>query len=151
MAIPEDIDAKFRWLDKTEYPFTSNFYNLNGHNLHYIDEGHGETILFVHGTPSWSFDFRNVIKILKSSFRCIAIDHIGFGELWARRQSIADKPALFIWGMKDPIIKKHYLEKFVSGFTNSTTVELETCGHFPQEEQPEEVMKAISNLHCSSR
>ncbi|WP_028980200.1 alpha/beta fold hydrolase [Sporocytophaga myxococcoides] len=72
------------WLDTTEYPFTSNYIDINGHKLHYIDEGQGETILFIHGTPSWSFDFRNVIKKLKSSFRCIAIDHIGFG--------LSDKP-----------------------------------------------------------
>jgi haloalkane dehalogenase len=48
--------------------------------------------------------------------------------------------------MKDPVIKKHYLEKFVSGFTNSRTLKLESSGHFPQEEQPEDVAKAISTL-----
>ena len=72
------------WLDKSAYPFTSNYLDINGHQLHYIDEGKGETILFVHGTPSWSFDYRNVIKKLKESCRCVAIDHIGFG--------LSDKP-----------------------------------------------------------
>ncbi|MFZ1677186.1 MAG: hypothetical protein WBP41_20350 [Saprospiraceae bacterium] len=48
--------------------------------------------------------------------------------------------------MKDQVIKKQYLEKFVSGFTNSRTLELENSGYFPQEEQPEEVAKAISTL-----
>ncbi|MGA0559290.1 alpha/beta fold hydrolase [Larkinella sp. VNQ87] len=67
------------WLDRAEYPFRSNFITLNGQRLHYIDEGAGETLLFVHGTPSWSFDFRNVIKPLSSQFRCVALDHIGFG------------------------------------------------------------------------
>jgi pimeloyl-ACP methyl ester carboxylesterase len=56
------------WLDKSEYPFKSNYFDINGHKLHYIDEGQGETILFVHGTPSWSFDFRNIIKKLKKIF-----------------------------------------------------------------------------------
>src|SRR5688500_13512379 len=72
------------WLDKTEYPFTSRFFKVNGQNLHYIDEGRGEVLLFVHGTPSWRFDFRNVIRALRPNYRCIAIDHIGFG--------LSDKP-----------------------------------------------------------
>ncbi len=276
------------WLDKSEYPFTSNYFDINGHRLHYIDEGQGEIILFVHGTPSWSFDSRNLIKNLKSNFRCIAIDHIGFGlsdkpeefdystqnhsetlgefildkklenitlvvhdfggpiglnfaiqnpnriksliilnswlwssendpdyiklkkilkspllpflyrymnfsprfilpksfgdnkistntlkqytkpfadktqrngalafaksllndqdwfeKLWNKRYTIADKPTLFIWGMKDPVIKPHNLNKFLSGFSNSQTIKLETSGHFPQEEQPEKVERAI--------
>lgn len=276
------------WLDTSAYPFTSNYVDINGHKLHYINEGQGETILFVHGTPSWSFDFRNIIKKLKTNFRCVAIDHIGFGlsdkpehydystqnhsktfekyvlekqldgitlvvhdfgapiglnfaiqhpekvknlvilnswlwsckddpdfikmskilkspllpflyrylnfspkfilpksfgdrkiskhlvkqytkpfadktqrngalafaksllndqdwfeELWLKRQTISTKPTLFIWGMKDPVIKPHYLDKFVSGFTNSKTIKLETSGHFPQEEQPEIVVKSI--------
>jgi pimeloyl-ACP methyl ester carboxylesterase len=276
------------WLNTSEYPFTSCYFEVNGHKLHYIDEGTGETILFVHGTPSWSFDFRNVIKKLKSYFRCIAIDHIGFGlsdksehydystqnhsktlekfvlekkldnitlvvhdfggpvglnftmqyperikrlvilnswlwsskrdpdfikvskilkspllpflycylnfsprfilpksfgdgkiskellkqyarpfadksqrngvvafarsllndqdwfeELWSKRSILSNKPVLFVWGMKDPIIKAHYLDKFVSGFANSKSIRLETSGHFPQEEQAETVMKVM--------
>ncbi|MFN3940600.1 MAG: alpha/beta fold hydrolase, partial [Chitinophagales bacterium] len=265
-----------KWLDTLLYPFMPNYFPVNGHRLHYIDEGKGETILFVHGTPSWSFDFRNIIQCLKKDFRCIAIDHIGFGlsdkpadydystqnhchtleqfiaakqlqnitlvvhdfggpiglhfaiknpakinklivlnswlwssknepdfirlskilknpilpflyrylnfsprfilpksfgdnklsqhllkhytkpfaqinerngalaftqsllndqdwfeELWHKKQTISDKPILFIWGMKDPVILPHNLYKFQSGFTNSQTLPLETCGHFP--------------------
>lgn len=276
------------WLDKSEYPFKPNYFEVNGYKLHYINEGQGETILFVHGTPSWSFDFRNVVKSLKERFQCIAIDLIGFGlsdkpehydystqnhsktlenfilskdlknitlvvhdfggpiglnfairhpnrvknlvilnswlwsskndpdfiklskilkspllpflyrylnfspkfilpksfgdhklpkrlikqytkpfadktqrngalafaksllndqdwfeELWSKRQAISDKPTLFIWGMKDPVIKPHHLDKFLSGFINSYPIKLETSGHFPQEEQPELVKEAI--------
>ncbi|MFB2119511.1 alpha/beta fold hydrolase [Parapedobacter sp. 2B3] len=276
------------WLDKSTYPFTSNYFDINGQRLHYIDEGQGETVMFVHGTPSWSFDYRNVIKKLKANFRCVAIDHIGFGlsnkpeyydystrnhgktlekfvfeknldnitlvvhdfggaiglsfaiqhpekikrlvvlnswlwssksdpdfiklskllkspllpflyrylnfsprfilpksfgdrkiskqtlkqytkpfanktqrngtlafarsllndqdwfeELWNQRQAISNKPTLFVWGMKDPVIKPHYLAKFQSGFPNAQTIQLEASGHFPQEEQPEIVAKAI--------
>ncbi len=276
------------WLDKAEYPFTSKYFDVNGEKLHFIDEGQGETLLFVHGTPSWSFDFRNVIKKLKSDYRCVAVDHIGFGlsskpehydysppnhsktleafvlekdlkditlvlhdfggvigldvamkhperikrlvvlnswlwssegdpdyikirkilkspllpflyrylnfspkfilpksfgdkklskrllkqytkpfanksqrngalafaksllndqdwfeELWQKRSSISNKPTMFIWGMKDDIIKPHYLEKFRSGFSNTQSLELETSGHFPQEEQPDDVAKTI--------
>lgn len=279
---------KNQWLDKSEYPFKSNYFEINGHKLHYIDEGQGEVLLFVHGTPSWSFDFRHIIQDLKNSFRCIAIDHIGFGlsdkpehydystinhsrtlekfiiekqlqditlvvhdfggpiglnfaihhreriknliilnswlwsskadpdfiklskilrspllpflyrylnfsprfilpqsfgdkkissktlknytkpfskpserngalalaksllndqdwfeELWNKRQTISSKPTLFIWGMKDPVIKPHNLEKFQSGFTNYTIIKLETSGHFPQEEEAVEVASGI--------
>ena len=68
-----------QWLDKSEYPFAPEYFSINGNKLHYIDEGQGETILYVHGTPSWSFDFRNIIRKLKNEYRCIAVDHIGFG------------------------------------------------------------------------
>lgn len=279
---------QFKWLDRDEYPFQSNYFNINGVNLHYIEEGQGETILFVHGTPSWSFDFRNVILCLKDNYRVIAIDYIGFGlsdkpkdydystinhsntlkkfifdkelnnitlvvhdfggpiglnvaiqhpnkiknivvlnswlwsskddpdfiklskilkspllpflyryinfsprfilpksfgehklanrllsqytkpfadktqrngalafaksllndqdwfeELWSKRQSISNKRTLFIWGLKDPVIKSHYLDKFESAFTNCKTIKLELSGHFPQEEQPDIVAKSI--------
>ena len=74
-----------KWLNRDEYPFVSKYFEVNGHKLHYIDEGRGNVVLFVHGTPSWSFDFRNVIKWLMPHYRCIAFDHIGFG--------LSDKPA----------------------------------------------------------
>ena len=277
-----------QWLDTSEYPFSPNFFEINGQKMHYIDEGKGEILLFVHGTPSWSFDFRKIIKNLSSQYRCLAIDHIGFGlsdkpknydystqnhskslekfilaqnlsnitlivhdfggpigldvamknperfkkfvilnswlwssdgdldfiklkgilkspllpllyryfnfsprfllprsfgdkkiskhilehytkpfpnkstrngpltfakslsqdqdwfeGLWNKKHPISKKPSLFIWGMKDPILKPHYLEKFTSGFLNSETIKLDTCGHFPQEEEPEKVSEAI--------
>jgi pimeloyl-ACP methyl ester carboxylesterase len=279
---------KNHWLDKQEYPFQSHYYEINGHKLHYIDEGQGPIILFVHGTPSWSFDYRIIIKNLSHNFRCIAIDHIGFGlsdkpefynystqnhsitlekfvmdlnlsdftlvlhdfggpialnlasrhpklvksiiilnswfwsskndadfikfikilkspvipilykyfnfspkyilpksfgqkkldpkilkqftkpftkiserkgplafvnsllndqdwfdQLWENKKTIAEKPVLFIWGLADLVITPRYLYKFCSGFTNHQTVLLDKVGHFPQEEDPETVIKAI--------
>ncbi len=47
--------------------------------MHYVDEGEGPTIVFVHGNPGWSFEFRELIKDLRADHRCIAMDHIGFG------------------------------------------------------------------------
>lgn len=282
---------KFEWLDKTEYPFTPHYFEVNGQRLHFIDEGKGETILFVHGTPSWSFDFRNVIKVLKDHYRCVAIDHMGFGlsdkpesydystqrhsltltqfilqkdlnnltlvvhdfggpigfdfaiqhpqrvkrivilnswlwdssddpdfkrlsktlrspllpflyryfnfspqfilprtfgekslsssihahythpfasrkerngtlafaksllndqewfeSLWEKKSILGKIPVLLIWGMKDPVIRPHYLEKFKSGFSECTVYELPSVGHFPQEESPEEVAQAIDEF-----
>lgn len=279
------------WLDTQEYPFPPRYFQHNDAKQHYIDVGSGEVLLFVHGTPSWSFDFRNVIKKFSLTHRCIAIDHVGFGlsdkpqeydygtrahakrlsalinflqlknitlvmhdfggpigfhhaiqypdsiqrmiilnswlwnseqdrdyiklkrilkspllpflylhfnfsarwvmpasfgvkklsshklqqftkpfgnrkerygtlafahsllndqawfeSLWTKVSVLKNKPCLFIWGMKDPVLKPSYLEKFISGFENTTVVELLSCGHFPQEEEPEQVQAAIQNF-----
>lgn len=73
------------WLDTRMYPFAFHALDTDGGKLHYIDAGQGPVILFVHGTPSWSFEFRDVIRALSDRYRCIAIDHMGFG--------LSDKPA----------------------------------------------------------
>jgi haloalkane dehalogenase len=52
---------------------------IDGNKMHYIDTGEGPTLLFVHGNPVWSFEYRNVVAALQSSFRCIAVDLAGFG------------------------------------------------------------------------
>ncbi len=52
--------------------------------MHYVDEGKGAPIVMIHGTPSWSFLYRNLIKTLRKKYRCIAMDMIGFG--------LSDKP-----------------------------------------------------------
>jgi len=67
------------------YPFESHFISLGPHSLHYLDEGAGEPLLFVHGNPTWSFYWRNLILGLRDRHRCIAVDHIGCG--------LSDKPA----------------------------------------------------------
>lgn len=53
---------------------------IDGVEVAYRDEGRGPTVIFVHGTPSSSAEFADVFARLRSSFRCIAIDHLGFGE-----------------------------------------------------------------------
>ncbi len=276
------------WLDKESYPFEHNYFAVDGQKMHYIDEGKGEVCLFVHGTPSWSFEYRKVIRALQTDFRCIATDHIGFGlsdkpaeydystrnhsntlerfildkdlqninlvvhdfggpiglnvaiqhperfrrvvilnswlwssendpeyiklrktlqspllpflykylnfsprfilpnsfgsqkpdkktrkhyirpfanknqrngalafarsllndqpwfeTLWNQRKAIANKPILLIWGMKDPFVRPKHLEKFQSGFPQAQALKLENCGHFPQEEEAENVTRNI--------
>ena len=64
---------------KDLYPFTSRYFDLSPYKLHYIDEGEGETLLFLHGNPTWSFYYRSLIKRFRSNYRCIAPDHIGCG------------------------------------------------------------------------
>jgi pimeloyl-ACP methyl ester carboxylesterase len=64
---------------KAHYPFTGRRIDLGGCAMHYLDEGKGETVLFVHGNPSWSFYFREAVKALRGERRCLAPDHIGMG------------------------------------------------------------------------
>ncbi len=66
------------------YPFASHFLDLNGLKYHYLDEGTGPAVVMLHGNPSWSFYYRNLVKSLSSRFRCIVPDHIGCG--------LSDKP-----------------------------------------------------------
>lgn len=68
-----------KWLNTDEYPFAPYYFDFEGTQQHYIDTGTGPVILFVHGTPTWSYDFRHLIKELSGQYRCIAPDHIGFG------------------------------------------------------------------------
>jgi len=59
--------------------------------MHYEDQGSGPTILFAHGTPTNSYEFRHLIAALSKRFRCIAPDHLGFGQS-SRPQSFAYTP-----------------------------------------------------------
>jgi len=52
---------------------------LSAGRMHYDDEGAGPIVLFVHGTPTWSYEYRHVIRALSARYRCIAPDHLGFG------------------------------------------------------------------------
>ena len=68
------------WLSDDLYPFESRFFAAgSGSRMHFVDEGDGEQIVFVHGNPSWSFEFRHLIRELRTEFRCVAPDHLGFG------------------------------------------------------------------------
>lgn len=274
---------QFDWINRAEYPFRSQFVELDAGTIHYVDEGQGPILLMVHGTPTWSFLYRHLIKGLSSEYRCIAVDHLGFGlsgkptegdyrpedharnlhqfierlglrditlmvhdfggpiglsyaieqpenvqalvlfntwmwsqrgnatvervsrilggplgrvlytrlnfsprvllraawgdnvkltpeiqrhytgvlatpadrratwvlareligssdwydHLWQRRERIAGKPALLVWGMQDPTFKEAELERWQTLFTNARTVKLPTTGHFVPDEAPE--------------
>jgi haloalkane dehalogenase len=67
------------WVDRTAYPFTPRRLTLPEGTISYVDEGQGEVILFVHGTPTWSFEYRHLIRALSGRYRCIAPDQLGFG------------------------------------------------------------------------
>jgi len=65
--------------DRRLFPFESRWFDSSAGTVHYIDEGVGDPILFLHGNPTWSFLYRGIIIRLKKRFRCIAIDYPGFG------------------------------------------------------------------------
>ena len=67
------------------YPFQSHEMILDGHRYHYLDEGAGPVLLLVHGNPTWSFYWRELILALRDRYRVIAVDHIGCG--------LSDKPS----------------------------------------------------------
>jgi pimeloyl-ACP methyl ester carboxylesterase len=66
------------------YPFVGRWLNLDGLRLHYLDEGEGEPVVAVHGNPTWSFYYRDLVRELRDGYRVIVPDHVGCG--------LSDKP-----------------------------------------------------------
>lgn len=71
-------------LDPALYPFEGRRLDVGGAALHYLDEGAGPPVLMVHGNPTWSFYYRDLVRALAPGHRCIVPDHIGCG--------LSDKP-----------------------------------------------------------
>lgn len=63
-----------------EFPFESHYVEVEGSKIHYIDEGTGDPILFLHGNPTSSYLWRNIIPYMSGLGRCIAPDLIGMGK-----------------------------------------------------------------------
>jgi haloalkane dehalogenase len=61
--------------------------------MRFIDEGQGPPIVMVHGTPTWSFLYRHLVKGLRDRYRCVVPDHLGFG--------LSDKPRAFSYRPAD--------------------------------------------------
>jgi haloalkane dehalogenase len=85
------------------YPFASHYLDLGGPRYHYLDEGRGEPLVMLHGNPTWSFYYRNLVLGLHGSYRTIVPDHIGCGLSdkpddsryeYSLRQRVADLEAL---------------------------------------------------------
>ena len=65
---------------RKHFPFSSRFMRVNGHRMHYVDEGQGDPVLLLHGNPTWSYLYRKFIPpLVAAGYRAIAPDHIGFG------------------------------------------------------------------------
>ncbi len=80
------------------YPFAPHWFETPAGRIHYLDEGPrdaGEAVICVHGNPTWSFMYREVVKSLSKKHRVIAIDHLGCG--------LSDKPQNFPYRLADHI------------------------------------------------
>jgi pimeloyl-ACP methyl ester carboxylesterase len=78
------------------YPFERHELKLSsGHSLSYLDEGEGRPILMVHGNPTWSFYYRELVKELRGNHRVIVPDHIGAG--------FSDKPVDYPYRLENHI------------------------------------------------
>ncbi len=69
------------WLDRKEYPWPSHLHDTGVGSMAYIDAGArtSPALIFVHGTPSWSFEWRHQIAAFAPTHRVLAPDHLGFG------------------------------------------------------------------------
>ncbi len=63
-----------------DFPYESRYIEVLGSRMHYVDEGDGEPILFLHGNPTSSYLWRNIIPFVTGNYRAIAVDLIGMGQ-----------------------------------------------------------------------
>lgn len=71
------------WL-QVQYPFDRHVFDVGGARLNFIDAGQGPPVVMLHGNPTWSFFYRNLVLGLQSTNRCLVPDHLGCG--------LSDKP-----------------------------------------------------------
>lgn len=91
------------WIDRNRYSFEDRYMDFDPGQLHYVDEGGGRPVIFLHGNPTWSFLYRHLIDGLSTQYRCIALDHFGFG--------LSDKPV--DWSYR-PVDHARILNRFVA-------------------------------------
>ncbi|HEB02668.1 MAG TPA: haloalkane dehalogenase [Nitrospirae bacterium] len=96
----------------SEFGYKSNYIEVLGSKMHFVDEGEGDPIVFLHGNPTSSYLWRNIIPYLTPHARCIAPDLIGMGK--------SDKPDIG-YRIKDHI---KYMDAFIDalGLKNITFV-----------------------------
>ena len=94
------------------FPYESKYIDVLGSRMHYVEEGSGDPVLFLHGNPTSSYLWRNIIPHISPIGRCIAPDLIGMGK--------SDKPDLD-YGFFD---HSRYVDGFIDalGLGNMTLV-----------------------------
>lgn len=90
------------------YPFESHFFKIpsdskgpKDHTLHYLDEGEGSPFLMLHGNPTWSFYYRNLVHAFKDRYRVVVPDHLGCG--------LSDKPQNYAYHLENHIQNTYHL------------------------------------------
>jgi haloalkane dehalogenase len=79
-AVPPEETFEGTW------PFRARYSEAPGYRAHYIDQGSGrETLLLIHGEPTWSYLFRKQIPVWAERWRVLAVDHMGFGRVLRRK------------------------------------------------------------------
>lgn len=74
------------------YPFASHYLDLAGARMHYLDEGSGQPLLMVHGNPTWSFYWRQLVVAMREQARAVVPDHVGCG--------LSDKPQQYQYDLR---------------------------------------------------
>jgi len=62
------------------YNFAPHYLEQNGLRMHYVDEGAGNPVLFLHGEPTWAYLYRKMIAPIAGVARAVAPDYFGFGR-----------------------------------------------------------------------
>ncbi len=96
----------------SDFKYPSKYEDVLGSKMHYVESGEGDPILFLHGQPTWSYLWRNVMPELEGQGRLIALYLIGYG--------LSDKPDI-AYEMTDHI---KYIDQFIEqmGLKNITLV-----------------------------
>jgi len=84
-----------------DFPYTSHYADVLGSRMHYVEHGSGDPVLFLHGQPTWSYLWRQVMPELEGKGRLIAVDLIGYG--------LSDRPDIY-YEIEDHI---RYLDAFI--------------------------------------
>ncbi len=74
------------------YPFVSRYRDVIDARMHYLDEGRGAPVVMLHGNPSWSFLYRDLVRVLAPTRRCLVPDHVGMG--------LSQKPQAYPYTLK---------------------------------------------------
>jgi haloalkane dehalogenase len=78
--IPEPALPNAPWINAELYPFRTREHRVAAGTMRFLDEGQGEPVVMVHGNPVWSFAYRKLVAGLRGEYRCLAPDHLGFGQ-----------------------------------------------------------------------
>ncbi|MDR2390797.1 MAG: alpha/beta fold hydrolase [Planctomycetota bacterium] len=89
---------------KALYPFESRLHPIDQYSCHYLDEGEGEPAVMLHGNPTWSFFYRDLIKGLRGEYRCLVLDHLGCG--------FSEKPQKYRYNLENHVLN---LESWLNG------------------------------------
>jgi pimeloyl-ACP methyl ester carboxylesterase len=108
------------------FPFKPHFTNAPGFAMHYVDEGRqgDETILCLHGEPTWGYLFRHLIPMLSEEYRVVVPDHMGFGK------------------SATPQDRSYWLQDHID-FPNAPIHRLVGVGHYCLEDAPDEIGRLI--------